>query len=428
MRAPKTTLPRATRPVTHAVLDNGLSVYLVRAPELPVVSHWLWYSVGSRDERSGETGLAHFLEHMMFKGTRKYPKGSIDRLTAINGGANNAMTSHDYTAYYFNLASDRWEEALKIEASRMRGCLLDEQEFESEKRVVIEELKRGQDDPWRPLFEAVERTIYHVHPYGHPVIGWLEDLERLERPAMLDFYRRHYAPDRATLVIVGDIDKKDVLARVERRLGRIPPSGAPRAPVLQEPPQRGERRIELRVPANVPRLVAAWRSHEMGTREDVVLDVVSFLLSSGRASRLYRGLVQGREIASFAQTYNETRFDPGVFWVLAEPKPGVAPEVFEQAVLEEIERLRADGPKAAELKRVKKAILNSFWFDMETVSEQAHRIGRAAVGCRRGFRVLKTYPEDLMAVGARDVREVMGRIFTRENRTVGWAVPAEEAA
>ncbi len=418
-------LPKATRPVTRAVLDNGLNIFLVRAPDLPVVSHWIWYTVGSRDERSGETGLSHFLEHMMFKGTRKYPKGSIDAITSRLGGFNNAMTTHDYTAYFFNLRGDRWEEALKIEANRMRGCLLDEKEFELEKQVVIEELQLGRDEPWYPLFEAVEASAFHVHPYHHPVIGWREDLERLTREGMLDYYRRHYGPDRANLVLVGDFDKKEALALCRKHLERIPPCKEPRREVLREPPQDGERRVTLRFPGNMHRLAIAWKSFEMGTREDVVLDVASFLLSSGRSSRLYKGLVKGREIASFAQTYNEARLDPGLFWVLSEPKPGVDPKDLEAAVLEECHRLRDEGPKADELRRVKKAILTSFWFDMETVSEQANRIGRAQVGCRKGFKVLRDYPEGLRSVTAREVREVLRKVMHEDRRTVGWSRPED---
>ncbi|MFQ5505618.1 MAG: M16 family metallopeptidase, partial [Planctomycetota bacterium] len=363
--------------VKRKVLDNGLTVLIIESHELPVVSHWIWYAVGSRDEKSNETGLSHFLEHMMFKGTDSYPKGSIDSTTARLGGSNNAMTSHDYTAYYFNLKSDRWEEALEIESSRMRHCLLDKVEFESEKKVVIEELKMGEDEPWRPLCQAVESIAYMVHPYRHPVIGWRDDLEGLTRDRMLDYYDRNYSPDRATLVVVGDVKWRDALGRIQEHMGQITASGHQREEVPKEPVQKGERRLVVRFPGNLPRLAMSWHTCRFGERDDIVLDMVSTLLSGGKSSRFYRSLVQGKELAASAEAINETRVDPGLFWILSEGKADTSPEALEAAVNEEVQKLADDGPKAAEMKRCKRMLLSTFYFDLETVSSQAARIGRA---------------------------------------------------
>lgn len=422
----KSKLPRLTRPVTKRVLDNGLKVFLIQVKELPVVSHWIWYSVGSRDERSGETGVSHFLEHMMFKGTKKYPKGSIDLITARLGGHNNAFTSSDYTAYYFNLKSDRFEEAMKIEASRMRDCLLDPKEFELEKKVVLEELQRGEDDPWGSLFQAVEAAAYVVHPYHHPVIGWKEDLERLTRDRMRDYYRRHYAPNRASLVLAGDFKQKDAMALVEKHFGKIPAGGEARGEVLHEPRQRGERRVVVRSPAKVPRLGVAWRGCTVNDADDVLLDVINCLLSLGKSSRLYQQLVKGKEIASYAQSYNESRMDAGLFWVIAEPKPGVEPECLEEALLGEVERLKAEGPSAAELARIKKAVLTSFYFQMETVSDQAQRVGQYETIVKGGVRALEGYPERLRSVRPREIKEAMRKYFEEDQRTLGWSLPEGE--
>ncbi len=421
--ASKSKLPKIMRPVTKRVLDNGLKVFLIQVKELPVVSHWIWYSVGARDERSGETGVSHFLEHMMFKGTRKFPKGSIDMITARLGGHNNAFTSNDYTAYYFNLKSDRFEEAMKIESSRMRGCLLDPKEFELEKKVVLEELQRGEDDPWQNLFQAVEASAYVVHPYHHPVIGWREDLERLTRDGMRDYYRRHYAPDRASLVLAGDFKKKDALDLVEKHFGKIPAGGNPREDVLHEPPQKGERRVIVRSPAKIPRFGVAWQGCTVNDDDDVLLDVINCLLSMGKTSRLYQNLVKGKEIASFAQSYNESRMDAGLFWLISEPKPGVDPSLLEEAIFEEIERLKAQGPTAAEMKRIKKAVLTSFYFQMETVSDQAQRVGQFETIVHGGAKTLEAYPQKLQAVRPKQVKEAMRKYFVDDHRTVGWSLP-----
>jgi zinc protease len=222
-------------------LDNGFRALLVERGPLPVVASLLWYRVGSRDEHTGETGVSHFLEHMMFKGTERYAKGQIDLQTAKMGGSNNAFTDNDGTAYYFTLASDRWEQALEIEASRMRSCLLDPHEFASEKNVVLEELAMGEDDPWRPLYQATEGLLYQVHPYHHPVIGYRQDLERLSVQGMRDYYARHYGPNRAFLVVVGNIDRTRTAQRIRELFGSLPRVVEREVP-LQEPAPLGERR------------------------------------------------------------------------------------------------------------------------------------------------------------------------------------------
>ncbi|PIE24663.1 MAG: peptidase M16 [Planctomycetota bacterium] len=413
------------REVHRKTLKNGLRVLLVESHVLPVVSHWLWYTVGSRDERSGETGVSHFLEHMMFKGTDRYPKGSIDTLTARLGGSNNAMTSYDYTTYYFNLKSDRWTEALEIEASRMQHCLLDGAEFEAEKKVVLEELMRGKDEPWSPLWEAVSSMAYLVHPYHHPIIGWREELERMPVETMRSYYERHYAPDRGILVVVGDIQHEQAMGEIEARLGDIPASGCEREPVLAEPPQQGERRITVRFPGKVSRLAMAWPTCKQGERDDTTLDLLSTVLSTGKSSRLYRGLVKGKEIASWAAAYNETRLDPGLFWMVAEAKPGGSEEELEAALLAELKRIQQEGPSEAELERAKKQILSSFYFDLETVSEQAHKIGRLEATCEGGYEALLRYPAELQSLGAEDVRELACKYLIEDHRCTGWSLPKE---
>jgi zinc protease len=413
------------REVQRATLPNGLRVLLVESHELPVVSHWLWYTVGSRDERSGEAGVSHFLEHMMFKGTDTYPKGAIDAQTARLGGSNNAMTSYDYTTYYFNLTSDRWTEALDIEASRMQHCLLDKSEFEAEKKVVIEELMRGKDEPWSPLFEAVSSLCYMVHPYRQPIIGWREELERMPVETMESYYRRHYAPDRAILVVVGDFEHAQALEEIEARLGDIPASGFAREPVLAEPPQQGERRITVRFPGNLSRIAMAWPTCRQGGRDDTTLDLLSTVLSTGKSSRLYRELVKGQEIATYAGSYNETRLDPGLFWLVAEAKPGLREERLESALMQQVERIQEEGPTSAELERAKKQILSSFYFDLETVSEQAHKIGRLETVCEGGYATLEKYPSELMSLEADDVRDIARKYLLPDRRSVGWSLPKE---
>src|SRR3977135_638052 len=233
----------ATEDVRRTLLDNGFVVLTQEIHTSPIVTTMIWYRVGSRNEELGHTGKSHFLEHMLFKGTDRFKKGQIDLITLKNGGGNNAFTSHDFTAYYFNFASDRWEIALEIEADRMVNCAFEPDEFESEKKVVIEELKTGLDSPWGLLLQELEASSYKVHPYRNPIVGWLQDVERATAEQQQAYYRRYYHPNNAILVIAGDFDTEDVLKKTERAFGSIP-SGPPPAPMLLgEPQQRGERRL-----------------------------------------------------------------------------------------------------------------------------------------------------------------------------------------
>src|SRR5712691_11234281 len=218
----------ATEDVRRTVLPNGLVVLTKEVHTSPIVTSMIWYRVGSRNEELGHTGKSHFLEHMLFKGTERFK----------NGGGNNAFTSHDFTAYYFNFAADRWEIALEIESDRMVNCAFEPDEFELEKKVVIEELKTGLDSPWGLLLQEEEALAFKVHPYRNPIVGWLQDVERATAEQQQAYYRRYYHPNNATLVIAGDFHTDDVLKKVEAAFGPIP-TGPQAAPMpLYEPPQR----------------------------------------------------------------------------------------------------------------------------------------------------------------------------------------------
>jgi len=230
----------------------------------------------------------------MFKGTEQFAKGQIDLTTQRLGGHNNAFTDNDVTAYYFALASDRWQKALEIEQSRMRGCLLDPHEFGTEKKVVLEELAMGEDDPDRALYHAVESAAFQVHPYHHPVIGWRQDLEVLERERMVDYYQHNYIPNQTIIVIADDVDPQDTVNRVRELFEPIPASGQPRPAPLVEPAQKGERRVRLHFPGNIPRLHLAFRGCRVGESEDFALDVLQVVLAV-RAPREARSPRDERE-------------------------------------------------------------------------------------------------------------------------------------
>ena len=407
-------------------LDNGFKALLVERGPLPVVASVLWYRVGSRDERTGETGVSHFLEHMMFKGTEAFAKGQIDLQTSKMGGSNNAFTDNDGTAYYFTMAADRWEKALEIEASRMRDCLLDPQEFASEKNVVLEELAMGEDDPWRPLYQATESLLYQVHPYHHPVIGWREDLERLAAHQMRDYYRRNYGPNRAFLVVVGAIDKARTAQRIRDLFGPLPRATEREAPI-QEPPQLGERRATLRTPHSVTRLCMGFRTCRMGERDDYALDVLSHDLGNSKNSRLYRRLVREDELVTEVSVMNETRQDPGSLLVLCELRDGVSPAEVERAIREEIRKQQDEGVAKKDMERILAQIRASFLFQDEAVLDLAMKLGRFEAGTPAGYRTLADVLPTYDSLTQKELREVARRYFDFDRAAVVWAVPGAKA-
>jgi zinc protease len=413
-------------PDLHAFeLGNGFRAILVQRRNLPVVASSVWYTVGSRDERTGETGLSHFLEHMMFKGTDRYAKGQIDLLTSKMGGSNNAFTSNDTTSYYFALGSDRWETALEIEASRMLGCALDAAEFAAEKSVVLEELAMGEDDPWNVLYQTLEALTYQVHSYHHPVIGWREELERLEVDAMRAYYERHYGPNRAFLVAVGDFDVARTEARVRELFAPLPPRAVPRAKVAAEPPQRGERRAVQQYPSgeDIVRIGMSFRTCRMGEDDDFTADVATHVLGAPKTGRLYKRLVQEARVATQVSVMNEARLDPGMLVIAVELVPGKDPARAEKLVREELDRIADGGATATELKQARTQLRSAHLFEEETVLDVAMRIGRFDAVAERGRALLADIPERYDRVTGKDVASLAARCFGAARANVVTLVP-----
>jgi zinc protease len=404
-------------------LDNGFRALLAPRRSLPVVATVLWYQVGSRDERTGETGVSHFLEHMMFKGTQHFPKGQIDLLTSKMGGSNNAFTDCDGTAYHFALAADRWESALEIEQSRMRQCLLDPLEFASEKNVVLEELAMGEDDPWRPLYQTAESLLFQVHPYHHPVIGYKQDLERLSVDSMRGYYDRHYGPNRAFLVVAGDIDLDRTAARVNQLFGAMPANATPRAEALAEPMPQGERRAVLRTAHAVARLCLGFPTTRAGERDDYALDVLAHDLGIGKNSRLYRRLVLDEELVTDVSVINETRLDPGALFVLTELRQGADLDKVERIVREEIDAMAQDGVDKHDLARIRAQIRASFLFQDESVLDHALKLARFEALTPGGYKTLATVLPTYESLKPEELRQAAARYFAPARSVCVQAVP-----
>ena len=410
----------ATEDVRRTVLDNGFVVLTKEVHTSPIVTSMIWYRVGSRNEELGQTGKSHFLEHMLFKGTDRFKKGEIDLITLKNGGGNNAFTSHDFTAYYFNFASDRWEIALEIEADRMVNCAFEPEEFEAEKKVVIEELKTGLDSPWGLLHQEEEAAAFKVHPYRNPIVGWLQDVERATAQEQQNYYRRYYHPNNATLVLAGAFDTEQVLAKVATAFGSIPTGPPAPKMVLEEPPQRGERRLLVRWRSKVPRLAIAYHAPQIAHPDSYPLQVLGILLSEGKASRLYQRLVEQEQSVTFVSAeYGEAK-DPTLFHFRAEARGDHSGDEIEASIYKELACIAAGEVTQHELDRAKHQIEAHFILSRERTLDQAILLGQ--IETLHGIDYIDSYLQRINAVTAADVADICSQYLNEDNRTVASLV------
>ncbi len=406
----------AMEDVRRTVLDNGLVVLAKEVHTSPIVTAMIWYRVGSRNEELGQTGKSHFLEHMLFKGTERFKKGQIDLITLKNGGGNNAFTSHDFTAYYFNFASDRWDVALEIESDRIINCAFDPEEFEAEKKVVIEELKTGLDSPWGLLLQEQEAAAFKVHPYRNPIVGWLQDVERATVEEQQAYYRRYYHPNNAILVLAGDFETDEVLTKVERAFGSVPAGAPPPPMLLKEPPQRGERRLIVRWRSKVPRLAIAYHAPQIAHVDSYALQVLGVVLSEGKASRFYQRLVEREQSVTFVSAeYGESK-DPTLFHIRAEARGDHSIEEIETSIYDELGRIAGGQLNEHELDRAKHQMEAHFILSRERTLDQAILLGQ--IETLYDLDYIDSYLPRINAVTAADVAAACSRYLNEDSRTV----------
>jgi zinc protease len=402
-------------------LDNGLTVCLLANGQAPVVTTALFYRVGTRDESPGRGGAAHFLEHMMFKGSARFGPGEIDRLTQALGGVNNAFTSHDATAYYFNFAADRWTEALAIEADRMATLALSPEHVASERQVILEEIAMYDSEPWDALEMAVHERLYGPHPYGRQVLGTREELQATGPEDLRDFHQRFYRPDNAVLVVAGDIGE-DALEAVERAMGDLP-SGAesrrgPNPPtVLPTAVEPLERRK-----GEVARLLLALPAPPASHPDHGPLRLAATVLAGGRTSRLQHALVEDEQLCVWVTSDVSEGLDASLFTIAAEVVPGVEPARVEARVLELIEDLRRNPPSEEEIERCRRIASADWVFGHEKVHQQALSVGLALTLFDLDYldlhmeRLLETDTARLLDVAERYLRPERGSVM-------GWSLP-----
>ncbi len=409
-------------------LDNGLRVYLKPIAGAPTVTVMTAYKVGSSDEDLTATGLSHYLEHLMFKGTEKIKPGDIDRVTLRNGGANNAYTSEDYTIFHFDFDKDRWQAALDIEADRMVNLRIDEaHEFEQEKGAVINELLRNEDTPWDLEQKAILPLLFGKEaPYGHPVIGEREHVKGATAAVITAHYKKWYHPNNASLVIAGGIDADEALKAVKAKFGSLPKVDLPERKA--EPKELPKRPAELVMESKfeAPRMLMGFTTVKTGTPDDAVLDVIQAILTGGRTGRLYKKLVEGEEVAASVDSSNNSGRYPGWFGIQVEVLPGKKREAVEKTVQEILKGLGENGVEPTELKRAKQSVLADNIFSRESVHGLADSIARGVTVST--LDALKGYLPRVLAVSADDVKRVAAKYLQPNERVVVWSLPKKGGA
>ena len=415
--------------VRTETLPNGLRVFLKPVPGSPVVSTMVAYKVGSADEELDQTGLSHYLEHLMFKGTDKLMPGDIDRLTQRNGGQNNASTSEDTTLYYFDFAADRWKVALEVEADRMRHLRIDERhEFEQEKGAVIAELDRGEDEPWDLETKTLLPLLFGAKtPYGHPIIGEKRHVRGATAEVIKRHYDRWYHPNNAALVVVGGFDVKDALETIHRLFGPIPKGDLPaRKPIPKPEPRTETVRQKFESKFTTPRLLYGFNTVVETDPDAIPLDVVEYLLTNGKTSRLHHRLIEIDGTCTSVDTYSQTGRYPGWFSVQAELFDAGDIAKVEEAIADELKRLATEGPTEEELKRVRRKMLAAFVFANESTHVLAESIALGVVNNDLAF--VQRYLPDLLKVSADDVKRVTKKYLVDRKPVIIESVARAEAA
>jgi zinc protease len=408
-------------------LDNGLEVMVIEDHTVPAITWYTFFRVGSRNERPGRTGISHLFEHMMFNGAKKYGPGEFDRALESRGGVSNAFTAEDVTGYYESFPSDALDLVADMESDRMAGLRITAESLGHERGVVQEERRlRVDNDNQGATFELLNATAYVAHPYGWPVVGWMPDLEAITVEDCHEYFRVHYAPNNATIVIAGDVTPARAFALVRKAFGGIPRQPLPAPVVANEPPQAGERRATLRRAAQFPMVAMAWHVPGASGADTDALDLIETILSGGDSSRLQRVIVRERQLANWVAASNLYRVDPSLFIVLAEARPGVDIGALEAAILSEIDRLAREGPEPRELEKVRNVRTMTLLRSLKTSGGKAQQAGVHAVYFGTPSRLFDT-PKRLAEVGPEAIVEVARRVFRPANRSVVTLLPEEPA-
>ncbi|MBP2230745.1 zinc protease [Azospirillum agricola] len=411
-------------------LANGMQVVVIPNRRVPVVTHMVWYKVGAADEDRGVSGIAHFLEHLMFKGTDEVPAGAFSRIVAKNGGRDNAFTSYDYTAYHQNVARDRLELVMRMEADRMSNLKLTDAVVYPERDVIIEERRqRVENEPADRIGEQINATLFVHHPYGTPVIGWPQEMANLTREEAERFYKTWYAPNNAILVVSGDVSAEELKPLAEKYYGAIPARPVPERHRVTEPPISAERRVTLRdAEVRQPSVRRIWiaPSYRLDPEQQAYpLQVLSEIMSGGPTSRLYRSLVVEQKIATSAWLgYNPDAWDMGTLSAGATPAAGVEMDKLEAALWAELRKAAEGGVTEEEVATARKRMLAEAAYARDSLTGPAQTLG-AALATGQSLDDVESWPVRIDAVTAAQVNAAAKAVLGKTNHVTGLLLPLQ---
>ncbi len=422
------------------VLDNGLKVLVQEEHTAPLVSVWCWYKVGSKDEAPGLTGVSHWVEHMNFKGTTNIPREQVKGIIEQFGGSWNGYTWIDQTTYLETATRDALDRMLFIESERMASCLYDPEDCESERTVIISELQGGENDPDQLLDTEVTAAAFKAHPYGHPTIGWLSDLQRMTRDELYAYYRRYYVPNNATLVVVGDVEADDAFRGAEKHFGAVHPGTMLPRLYTAEPAQIGERRVTVSREGTTSYVKIAYHAPAVADPDFVPMLIADAALTGAkganlwsgfrtpppqRSARLYRALVDSRLASGVGGAILPTQ-DPFLYVISATVSEGVALATVDQAAIEQLDLLALRGITEEELTKAKRQLRARLVFENDSVTNIAHQIGFFETVA--SVEVYRDLPSRIAAVSLEQVNAAVAKHLRPTNRTVGWFQPVPQGS
>ena len=411
---------------THT-LKNGMKILVQEDHSIPSVTLYIFYRIGSRNERPGTTGISHFFEHMMFNGAKKYGPGEFDRVMEANGGSNNAYTSQNVTVYQEWFPRSALALIFDLEADRIQNLAFVPEIVESERGVIASERRNGVDGSNAGLLnEQLWATAFTAHPYQWPVVGWMTDIESWTMDDLKNHFKTGYSPSNATMVVSGDVTLAEIVALAEQHIEPIPSAAPPPAIKTLEPEQLGERRIVVRKFAQLPLLQIGYHVPATSDPDYYALQVLETVLFSGQSSRMYKRLVDKDQIALSVSGGSDFAFDATLFEVSAQPKAGVDPVAVEKAIYEELERVAAASVTAAEIEKAKNILLAGFYRQIRTISGRSNAIGTYEVFFG-DYKKLFSAADDFAKVTEADVQRVARKYFTDKNRTVATLLPEAPA-
>ncbi|CEG55868.1 M16 family metallopeptidase [Legionella fallonii] len=414
--------------VQEFTLNNGLKVLVKEDHRAPIAVSMVWYNVGSADEPGGITGVSHAIEHMMFKGTPQYPLGVFSKTIAAQGGQENAFTNNDYTAYFEKIAASRLATSFELEADRMKNLLLNADEFAKEIKVIQEERRlRTDNNPQALAFERFLATAHLSAPYNHPVIGWMSDLKQMSVEDLKKWYQTYYAPNNATLVVVGDVNPQEVHSLAERYFGDIPRKFVAERKLIKEPPTLGKKSVTIHAAAKLPLLMMGYTVPSVKTAQNAwepyALEIIAGILDAGEGARFAQNLIRGSHVATGVDAYYNlyARYQTQ-FIVYGTPNQNHQIKDFRKAVLNELDDLKKTPIKNEELQRVKNQIIAQKTFEKDSIFGQAMELGLLeTVGI--GWQQTNNYTQAINGVTAEQIQQTAQRYFQENNRTEAELIP-----